>query len=100
MNSFPKTAYCRPLVPKCESVDEITNPYFKSPWNPYAAENEAEFVLARYFFNKIQYPCVHTNLKNMKKFVSEIFKHTRSGKPDVEEASHNKGHVIPKIQEK
>ena len=36
----------------------------------------------------------------MKKFVSEIFKHTRTGKPDTEEASHISVCVEPKIQEK
>ena len=37
--------------------------------------------------------------KNMKKFVSEIFKSTRSGKLDAEEASHIKGCVKPNIKE-
>ena len=36
----------------------------------------------------------------MKKFVSEIFKHTRSRKPDVEETSKIEGCVYPNIQEK
>ena len=36
----------------------------------------------------------------MKKFLSEIFKLTRSGKPDAEEASHIEGCVNPNIQEK
>ena len=36
----------------------------------------------------------------MKKFVSEIFKRTRSGKPDAEEASHIEGCMNPKIQDK
>ena len=48
----------------------------------------------------LQHPCDYSNLKNMKKFVSEIFKHNRSGKPDVEEASHIKGCVDPIIQYK
>ena len=34
--------------------------------------------------------------KNMKKFVSEKFKRTRSGKLDTEEASHTEGCVKPK----
>ena len=36
----------------------------------------------------IQYPCVNRKLKNVKEFVSEIFKHTRSGKPYAEEVPH------------
>ena len=36
----------------------------------------------------------------MKKFVSEIFKRTRSGKTDAEEDSHIEGCVNPNIQEK
>ena len=36
----------------------------------------------------------------MKKFISEIFKHTGSGKPDAEEASHIEVCVNPNIQEK
>ena len=36
----------------------------------------------------------------MKKFVSEISKRTRSGKPDVEEASHIEVCLNPKIQYK
>ena len=47
-----------------------------------------------------QYPCVHNNFQNMKNFVSEIFKRTRSGKPDAEDASHIEGCVNPKIQYK
>ena len=48
----------------------------------------------------LQYPCVKNDLKNMKKFVSGIFKRTRSGKPDTEEASHIEGYVNSNIQEK
>ena len=36
----------------------------------------------------------------MKNFLSEIFKRTRSEKPDAEEASHIEGYANPKIQEK
>ena len=36
----------------------------------------------------------------MKKFISEIFKRTRSGKLDAEEASHIEGYLKPKMQEK
>ena len=38
--------------------------------------------------------------KNVKKFVSEIFKRTRPGKPDMEDISHIEGCVNPNIQEK
>ena len=41
-----------------------------------------------------------TIYKNMRKFVSEIFKFNRSGKLDAEEASHIEGCVNPNIQEK
>ena len=41
-----------------------------------------------------------TTSKNMKKFVSEIFKRNRSGKPDTEGASHIEGYVNSNIQEK
>ena len=34
----------------------------------------------------------------MNKFVSEIFKFTRSVKPDTQEASHIEGRVNPNIQ--
>ena len=48
----------------------------------------------------LQYPCVHSNLKIIKKFVSEVFKRTRSGKTDVKEAPHIEGCVNKKIQDK
>ena len=97
MNYFPKTEYWRPLAPNAESVDKPTNPYFKNTCAPYVAGNEVEFVLV-HKINMLQYPCVHNNLQNMKKFVSEIFKCTRSGKPGTEEASHIEGCVNPDIQ--
>ena len=53
MTSFPKTTYWRPLVTNSESVDKTTNPSFKNPHAPSVAENEAEFVLAKYFFEYI-----------------------------------------------
>ena len=34
------------------------------------------------------YPCVHINLQNIKKFASERFKHTRSGKYGFEGSTH------------
>ena len=79
-------------------MDKKTNPYFKNPRAPYVAENEAEFV-PFFLINMLWYPCVHRNLQNMKNFVSEIFKRTRSGKPGVEEASHIEGYFNPNIQE-
>ena len=36
----------------------------------------------------------------MKNFVSEIFKRTRAGKPDADEASHIEGCTNPNIQDK
>ena len=39
----------------------------------------------------LQYTCVNRKLENMKKRLSEIFKHTRSRKPDAEETSHIEG---------
>ena len=48
----------------------------------------------------LQYPCVHSNLKIIKKFASEVFKRTRSGKTDVKEAPHIEGSVNKNIQEK
>ena len=41
-----------------------------------------------------------TTYKNMKKFVNEIFKRTRSGKPGAEEASHIEGCMKANIQDK
>ena len=58
MNYYPKIEYWRPLVPNSESVDNTSNPTFKSPWAQYVAENEADFVLV-FKINMLQYPCVH-----------------------------------------
>ena len=41
-----------------------------------------------------------TTSKNIKTFVSKIFKRARSGKQDVGEASHIEGFLNPHIQEK
>ena len=41
-----------------------------------------------------------TIYKNMRKFLSEIFKLNRSWKPDAEEASHIEGCMNPNIQDK
>ena len=43
-------------------------------------------------------PVFTATYKNTKKFVSEIFKYTRSGKQDAEEASHIEGCVNSNIQ--
>ena len=48
----------------------------------------------------LQYPCVQINLQNMKELASEIFKHTISEKPDLEEDPHIEGCVNTNIQEK
>ena len=49
MNYFPKTAYWRPLVPNSESVDNKTNPCFKSYHDPYVVDDEAESVVVKHF---------------------------------------------------
>ena len=87
MTYFTKTAYWRPLVTNSESMDNTINPYFKNPCNPYFASNEARFFLVK-TNHMLQYPYVSINLQNVNKFVSKMLKHTRSGKPDVEEGSH------------
>ena len=50
--------------------------------------------------NMLQYPCVHRNLQKYEEVVSEIFKGTRSGKPDAGEALYIEGCVKPNLQEK
>ena len=87
MNYFATTSYWGTLVPNAESVAETTNPYSKNIRAPYVTENESQLVL---FFkiNMLQYPFDRIRLKDMRKFVSEILKRTRSGKPYAEEASH------------
>ena len=70
-------------MPNAENVDKTTNPSFKHPPASSVVENEAEFVLVK--INMLQYPCVHREFKNMKNFVIEIYKRSRSGKPDMEE---------------
>ena len=47
MTSFPKTAYCRPVVPNSESMGNTINPYLKNTCTPYFASNEAEFSLTK-----------------------------------------------------
>ena len=99
MNYFPKTAYWRPLVPNAESMDKTTNKSVKNTSAPYVAENEAEFGLVKKSICS-NIPVFTTTSKNMKKFVSETFKPTRSGKTDAEEPSHIEVCVNPNIQEK
>ena len=56
-----------------------------------------------FWFKKLTWfsiPVFTTTYKNTKKFVSEIFKRTRSGKLYTEEASNIEGRVKPNIQKK
>ena len=46
----------------------------------------------------LQYHCVQKNLQNVKKFASEAFKRSRSGKIDVVEVPQNEGYVNKNIQ--
>ena len=48
----------------------------------------------------LKYPCVYRNLQKYEECLSEIFKRTRPGKPDAEEASHIEVCMEPNIQEK
>ena len=57
MKYFTKTAYWGPLFPNVVSVEKTTNTSFRNPCSPYAAENEAEFVLVLKT-NMLQYPYV------------------------------------------
>ena len=97
MTYLPKTAYWGHLVPNYESVDKTTNPYFKNSRILPVVENEAQFVLVKYIFNMLKYPCVHGKLQNIKKFSNEIFKRTRSGKQNLEESSRIEGCVNTNI---
>ena len=45
-------------------------------------------------------PVFTATYKNMKKFVSEILKLSRSGKPDAEQTSHIEGCVKTNIKDK
>ena len=63
MTSFPKTEYWRPLLPNDESVDETTNPYFKT-LSPHLLQKVKHILFwSNIFFNMLQYPCVHRNLQ-------------------------------------
>ena len=77
MTSFPKIAYWRCLVPNSECVDKTINYYFKNSRALSVPENEAEFF---WFLKSICFsiPVFAETYKNMKKFVREIFKHTRT----------------------
>ena len=99
MTSFSKIAYWRPLVPNAESMDKTTNPYFKISHVPPVAEKEAKFVMVKYIFSMwFSIPIFTATYKYIKYFASEIFKHTRSGKPDVDEAPHIEVCVNTNIQ--
>ena len=99
MNYYPKTAYWRPLFTNAESVDKKTNTYFKI-LVPHLLRETKHSLLWLKKSICFSIPLFTTTSKNMKKFISEIFKHTGSGKPDAEEASHIEVCVNPNIQEK
>ena len=87
-----KHIYWRPLDYNAESTDKKTYPYFKNQFNLFVTENEAAFSLVKYNFSIcFSIPMFTTTYKNIKKFVSKIFKHTRSGKPYTEEAPRIEG---------
>ena len=48
----------------------------------------------------LQYPYVHSSIKNIKKFASKILKRTLPGKPYAEEARRNEIFVNTNIEEK
>ena len=66
MTSFTTTAYWRP---------------FKNHMYHLLQKTEHSLFWSNIFFNVFT-----ATYKNIKKFASEIFKHTRSGESDVEEA--------------
>ena len=86
MNYFPKNAYWRPLVLNAEIVDKTTNPSLKI----FTSHLLRKTKQGLFWFKKpicFIIPMFTATYKNMKKFVSEIFKRTRSRKPYAEEAS-------------
>ena len=99
MTSFPKTYYWRNLVPNYESVVKTTNPYFKI----FAPHLLRKMKQSLFWFLKsicLSILVITATYKNMKKFLIEIFKRTRSGKLYSEEASYIEVCVNSKIQEK
>ena len=84
MTYFPKTAYWITLYPNYESVDKTNNPQFKNTRDPPVAENESQVFMVKHNFSLwFSIPVLTSSYKNIKKFVSKIFKHTISDKPDV-----------------
>ena len=81
MNYFPKTVYWRPLVPNVESVDNTTNLFF-SILVPHLWRKTKQSLFWFKKSTRFSIPVYTTTSKNMIKFVSEIFKRTKSGKPD------------------
>ena len=101
MTSFPKIAHQRHFVSNAETVDKTTNKYFYNPRAAYVAEDKAEFFLVKHYFpTKFNIPAFTVTHKNMKKFASEILKHTRSRKSDAEEAPNTEGCMKPNIKYK
>ena len=100
MTFSPKTAHWRTFVPNSKSLYNKTIPYLKIQLSHLLWKTNHSFFWWNIFFNMLQYPYVHSNLKNTKEFSSEIFKHTRSEKPDMEEAPQIEGCVNTNIQEK
>ena len=81
-------------------MDKKTNQHFKNTRASPVAENEADFVPVKHDFSKcFSIPVFTATYKNIKKLSSEIFKHTRSGKPDAEEAPHIEGFANTNIQD-
>ena len=81
-------------------MDKTTNPYFKNSRVPPVAENKAGFVLVKHIFSIcFSIPVFTSTYKNIKNFESEIFKHTISGKPDVEEATCTEGFAKTNIKD-
>ena len=77
------------------------NPYFKISHAPTVAEGEAYFVSVKHNFSEsYSIPELTATYKKTNKYESGIFKHTRSGKLDVEETPHIGGRAKPNIQDK
>ena len=100
MSFFPKISYWRPLVSNAEMQTRQPIRLFKTPHIPPVLEDEAEFVLVKHIFQYASVSLCSQQHKKIKKFASEIFKRTRSGKTDVKEAPHIEGSVNKNIQEK
>ena len=57
-------------------------------------------MVKHYFSICFSIPVLTSTYNNIKKFFGDIFKHTRSGKPDVEESPRIEGCVNKNIKEK